>query len=272
MHGPVFHKALLFRELEAGSGWLFELQPDIEWISQFQPTITAIPTARDQWTELWATLPHFVHANHGRLGSSEQVENTCCKRKSHGKLKATMRQSSMSCRPLVWLFAKQILNHLPTCLHVDIAQHNFHHINNEHCMNLGYTKFWPKNAIWCSRQSAEAVSKIFTLRSEWPSIYAIGSISVGVDCMVPKPQMHQCILVAGSSSRCTATTGNSRAFWTATAQATSPWPPTYSAIAALRAEGEPDYAWWEPSEHPELLKQCCAALNNVYIYESPQEA
>ena len=27
-HGPVFHKALLFRELEAGSGWLFELQPD----------------------------------------------------------------------------------------------------------------------------------------------------------------------------------------------------------------------------------------------------
>ena len=56
MHGPVFHKVLLFRELEAGSGWLFELQPDIEWISQFQPTITAIPTARDQWTELWATL------------------------------------------------------------------------------------------------------------------------------------------------------------------------------------------------------------------------
>ena len=51
-HEPVFHKALLLREFEAGSGWLFELQPDLAWLAQFQPAVEEYPTTRAQWTEL----------------------------------------------------------------------------------------------------------------------------------------------------------------------------------------------------------------------------
>ena len=54
--GTVFHKALLFRELETTSGWLTEMHDDLTWLSSFIELPFDLPHDRQSWVAVWEFL------------------------------------------------------------------------------------------------------------------------------------------------------------------------------------------------------------------------
>lgn len=55
-YGSVYHKALLLRELQTGSGWLTEVTDDLQWLSSFKPLPFETPSDRPSWVSVWESL------------------------------------------------------------------------------------------------------------------------------------------------------------------------------------------------------------------------
>jgi len=55
-HGAVFHKSLLYRELQTGRGWLFEMREDLVWLSTIRQLPFDLPHDRPSWVEVWEAL------------------------------------------------------------------------------------------------------------------------------------------------------------------------------------------------------------------------
>ena len=55
-HGAVFHKALLHLERLTQSGWLVELQDDLDWLQRLHPLPFDLPHDRHEWVHAWEVL------------------------------------------------------------------------------------------------------------------------------------------------------------------------------------------------------------------------
>ena len=56
--GTVFHKALLFREMETNKGWLVEMRDDLTWLNSFKLLPFDLPYDRQSWVDAWEALRH----------------------------------------------------------------------------------------------------------------------------------------------------------------------------------------------------------------------
>ena len=261
-HGPVFHKALLFRELEAGSGWLFELQSDLEWLARFQPALATIPTQRDQWTDLWKQLRQgapwksWIRRAVRRHLLQEKVawEVETYHAAILNELRATGFALVSDCSdPSPQAFA---------CTHCDAtfpshqqrALHEFrvHQIIAEEryyvqstvcggCLKDFHTTYrvtqhlrYRPNLCWNRLQGTRAPAEPVNIGlpvhlREVPRLPAVRRHSGPL-----RPTLHHC-----RRRR------------------------VRQAIQDLHAEGEPDFAWWDPRDRPDLLDRCTKAFQHA---------
>ena len=64
--GTVFHKALLHLERLTHTGWLVELQDDLEWLQTLRPLPFDLPTDRPAWVHAWDVLRSCKPCLHGK--------------------------------------------------------------------------------------------------------------------------------------------------------------------------------------------------------------
>ena len=254
--GTVFHKSLLFRELQTGRGWLFEMQDDLVWLSNLRQLPFDLPHDRPSWVEVWEALrncrPWKAWIRRACAKHLVQEQIAWETGTQHAAILDELRSAGM-----------QLLSDTPdgcdhkpyTCPHCQAGFATYHqralHEFRVHDV-IAEERYYVQSTI-CSGclkdfHTTFRVTQHLRYRPNmcWDRIYQVKRPDEPATIQLPEHLVGVCRLPA-------------------VRRHAGPLRPTShhrerqrirQALISLQAEGDPDFAWWEPDPTTPLVRTC----------------
>lgn len=265
MQGLTFHKTLLLAEFETGKGWLFEVLDDLQWLAQFRELPFLLPASRADWIEAWEQLRQ---ARSWKRWISTAVR----KHLEQEKIAWEIRTYHWSIRSELERFGMELVQPLDSSLPKNpsvfacsrcnatfasaqqLAVHAFrlHQVRADEsyyvqteicpgCLKNFHTTFrvvqhlrYRKNLCWDRIYGVRPpdVPGHVTLPEHLAGVHRLPAVRRHHGPLRPTSKQRDCLRIRQE-------------------------------LKEVLLEGEPDFAWWDPADQPDLTTRCVIALNET---------
>ena len=252
----VFHKSLLLRELQSGKGWLFEMQDDLVWLHRIKALPFDLPHDRPTWVAAWDALKTcrpwkaWVRRACNRHLVQEQIAWEVSLQ--HANIVDELRAAGMQLLSDTEDQHDRVVYTCPHC-HLGFATHHQRalHEFRVHAV-IAEERYYVQSTV-CSGclkdfHTTFRVTQHLRYRPNrcWDRIHQVKPPEEPVTLHLPDHLQGACRLpaVRRHHGPLRPTSHHRERQW------------VRQALISLHAEGEPDFAWWEPDLTSPLVQAC----------------